>query len=106
MLTDLERELFSALRGMLDNCYDTERDDTTRIAVANAQAAITHAEDADGQISLRLHRIKQRAHTIDPECWVSYSGQPKQFKRAIDARRTEALRQARAIEDGENNEMR
>lgn len=38
--------------------------------------------------------VKQRAYAIDPGCWVSYSGQPRNFKRSMDMRRTSALRQA------------
>lgn len=36
-----------------------------------------------------------RAYEIDPECWISYSGQPKKFKQAIDIRRTAAIAQAK-----------
>jgi hypothetical protein len=99
MLTELEQELLSALRAMLDNCYDTERNDATAFAVASAQAAITHAEAKDDAFFQQTHRVKLVAYTIDPECWISYSGQPKQFKRAMDARRNAALRQAAARED-------
>jgi hypothetical protein len=41
--------------------------------------------------------VKQRAYELDPECWESYIGKPKEFKRAMDARRTAALRKARRI---------
>ena len=39
-------------------------------------------------------QVKEIAYEIDPECWVSYSGKPKAYKSAMDARRTAALRQA------------
>lgn len=38
--------------------------------------------------------IKQRAYGIDPSCWGSYSGSPKETKQAMDRRRTAALKQA------------
>jgi hypothetical protein len=40
------------------------------------------------------HLQKQRAYQIDPECWQSYSGKPKDFKQRIDKRRNAALKQA------------
>lgn len=40
-------------------------------------------------------RIKDRAHAIDPECWVSYSGKPREVKRYVDGRRTASLLQAK-----------
>lgn len=38
--------------------------------------------------------VKDRAHEIDPEAFVSYSGKPREFKQAMDARRTAALEKA------------
>jgi hypothetical protein len=38
--------------------------------------------------------VKQRAYEIDPECWISYSGRSKAFKRQMDARRTASLEKA------------
>lgn len=38
--------------------------------------------------------VKQRAYALDPECWVSYAGKPKEVRRAIDQRRTASLQQA------------
>lgn len=35
--------------------------------------------------------VKNKAQQRDPECWVSYSGKPKAYKSAMDARRTAAL---------------
>lgn len=38
--------------------------------------------------------VKAIAYEIDPTCWRSYSGKPVEIKRALDVRRTAALRQA------------
>ncbi len=35
--------------------------------------------------------VKDRAYTIDPACWLSYSGRPKNIKRYMDSRREAAL---------------
>jgi len=40
--------------------------------------------------------VKELAYTIDPPCWVSYSGKPRYFKAAMDERRHRALQQAQA----------
>jgi len=40
--------------------------------------------------------VKAIAYEIDPACWKSYSGKPVEIKRALDVRRTAALRQAEA----------
>lgn len=37
------------------------------------------------------NEVKDLAYTLDPECWVSYSGKPKQFKRAMERRRLASL---------------
>ena len=39
--------------------------------------------------------VKQLAYTLDPECWVSYSGKPRAFKQVIEQRRVAALAKAR-----------
>lgn len=39
-------------------------------------------------------RVKELAYTLDPECWVSYSGKPTAFKQAMDARRTSSIHTA------------
>ena len=51
----------------------------------------------------RRARVKALAHTLDPECWVSYSGKPKQFKQAMDIRRNAALAKARASSNTETD---
>ena len=38
--------------------------------------------------------VKALAYTLDPECWVSYSGQPRKYKRYIEGRRVAALEKA------------
>lgn len=38
--------------------------------------------------------VKELAYVLDPVCWVSYSGKGRNFKAAMDARRTKALNQA------------
>lgn len=38
--------------------------------------------------------VKARAYRIDPECWVSYSGQPKEYKQMMEIRRNRALQRA------------
>ena len=38
--------------------------------------------------------VKEAAYRLDPECWVSYSGQPKNHKQHMDARRTRSLERA------------
>lgn len=37
------------------------------------------------------NEVKELAYKIDPECWVSYSGQPVGYKRAMDKRRVFSL---------------
>lgn len=37
------------------------------------------------------HWQKTRAYAIDPECWVSYSNKPREFKREMDRRRSASL---------------
>lgn len=39
--------------------------------------------------------VKELAQTLDPECWVSYSGKPKHVKQYMEGRRVAALNQAR-----------
>lgn len=38
--------------------------------------------------------VKQAAYALDPECWVSYSGKPKEHKQWMDSRRTASLEAA------------
>lgn len=38
--------------------------------------------------------VKELAYTIDPPCWVSYSGKGRNFKAAMDWRREKCLREA------------
>jgi hypothetical protein len=38
--------------------------------------------------------VKQLAYTIDPTCWVSYSGKPRNYKAVMDSRRTASLDKA------------
>jgi hypothetical protein len=38
--------------------------------------------------------VKKRAYVIDPQCWVSYSGKPINFKRTMESRRRASLDQA------------
>jgi hypothetical protein len=38
--------------------------------------------------------VKELAYTIDPSCWVSYSGKGRDFKGAMDGRRQRSLDQA------------
>jgi len=72
-----------------DRCYELE----TRIQ-DNPTLARLILERMEVDRSAEREKIKQRAYKIDPECWVSYSGKPKSFKRYMDGRRTEALRKA------------
>jgi hypothetical protein len=44
-----------------------------------------------------LTDVKERAHRIDPECWVSYSGKPKHVKQAMDVRRLVALKKSKEL---------
>jgi hypothetical protein len=39
-------------------------------------------------------KIKKRAHELDPDCWVRYSGKPKAHKQAMAIRRTASLQKA------------
>ena len=43
--------------------------------------------------------VKELAYTLDPACWVSYSGKPRYFKAAMDDRRSATLRQAQETID-------
>ena len=38
--------------------------------------------------------VKDIAYKLDPECWVSYSGKPKEVKREMDWRRVDCLETA------------
>lgn len=39
--------------------------------------------------------IKEAAYKLDPECWVSYSGKPIEFKRAMEVRRVSSMLKAK-----------
>jgi hypothetical protein len=41
--------------------------------------------------------VKQVAYKLDPECWVSYSGKPKNFKSYMETRRVASLKKAAAL---------
>lgn len=43
--------------------------------------------------------VKALAYKLDPPCWISYSGKSRDFKRAMDVRRTAALEKARVRVD-------
>lgn len=43
--------------------------------------------------------VKELAYTIDPPCWISYSGKPRYFKAAMDERRDRSLKQAQSTID-------
>lgn len=43
--------------------------------------------------------VRERAYALDPECWVPYFGQPKEYKQAMEHRRTTTLNQAQAEAD-------
>lgn len=47
-------------------------------------------------INIPPEAVKAVAYKLDPIAWRSYSGQPRDFKAAMDHRRTRALEQARA----------
>lgn len=49
-------------------------------------------------------KIRERAQLIDPDCWLSYSGQSVHIKRRIEARRNLALDLARKELAGERDE--
>ena len=38
--------------------------------------------------------VKEKAYKIDPDCWESYSGKPKEVKREMDWRRQSCLEEA------------
>lgn len=38
--------------------------------------------------------VKDLAYAIDPPCWVSYSGKPKEFKQQMERRRQVSLAEA------------
>ena len=38
--------------------------------------------------------VKDRAYTIDPQCWKSYSGKATRHKQRMDSRRNASLVQA------------
>lgn len=44
-----------------------------------------------------LRAVKELAYTLDPECWVSYSGKPRGYKSAMDGRRTRTLLKAQEL---------
>lgn len=43
--------------------------------------------------------VKDLAYTLDPPCWVSYSGKGRNFKAAMDYRRNASLRKAQDTMD-------
>lgn len=47
------------------------------------------------------HEVKAIAYLIDPECWISYSGQSKAYKRRMERRRVASLEQGSAILAGD-----
>ena len=42
-----------------------------------------------------IGEVRTRVHQIDPECWISYSGKPKEFKQAMDVRRLAAIKKSK-----------
>lgn len=61
-----------------------------------------------------LQEVKEIAYRLDPDCWKSYSGEPRVRKREMDRRRTAALETAqrrydaeqRLVRDEERSELR
>lgn len=46
--------------------------------------------------------VKRIAYVMDPECWVSYTGKPREFKQRMELRRQASLtRAARMCDTGE-----
>lgn len=43
--------------------------------------------------------VKERAYTLDPDAWVSYTGKPHDYKASMDRRRQKALGRAQAEAD-------
>lgn len=39
--------------------------------------------------------VKELAYQLDPECWISYRGKPRDFKRSMEVRRKASLERAR-----------
>lgn len=76
-----------------DRCYELEKRITDNLDLAKL---IVERVDIERrwQFEEQRDRIKKRAYEIDPECWVSYSGKDRTFKRYMDKRRTQALRAA------------
>jgi hypothetical protein len=44
--------------------------------------------------------VKDLAYTLDPPCWISYSGKGRHFKAVMDGRRTASLELAQQQIDG------
>jgi hypothetical protein len=42
-------------------------------------------------------RVKEMAYSLDPECWISYSGKPKRFKQYMEGRRLSSLIRAKSL---------
>jgi hypothetical protein len=38
--------------------------------------------------------VKEAAYKLDPECWISYSGKSRAFKRQMELRRLQSLKAA------------
>lgn len=38
--------------------------------------------------------VKELAYSLDPECWISYSGKPKEFKQRMEIRRATSMHKA------------
>lgn len=85
-----------------NNCWEV----SSRIGYSDFRAPLRKmlAELDLTLMPLELHQaprfsseIKEIAYQLDAECWVSYSGKPKKFKQAMEARRIKSLEQAEKV---------
>lgn len=82
--------------GKLDQaaCGYCGRDGCPHCGLRSWCEAQSYARDPSSPPNPWPDGAKERAYLLDPECWVSYSGKPRVFKRAMDLRRTASLKAA------------
>jgi len=74
---------------ILENIREMERE-----RVRELDLSIVEARLAASEVRGWSDEEKDIARQLDPECWVSYSGKNREFKRAMDRRRLDSLNKA------------
>lgn len=98
-----QTKLEAVTKGLLDGEGSTDDWKTFTSVLTAAGMTIETAEAVLGRTVTQPRQqtpawedgVKELAQTLDPECWVSYSGKPKHVKQYMEGRRVAALNQAR-----------